>query len=181
MRNPELCSTGKHINLWCINWNSYPECWFKLKMVSFLCFYNCHDRESSLTKVGGRKEELCNCFPPSSYSFLNLSSKLLKGNSLNNSLFISQPEWKNKGVCYPQITFRWEIFIELSLEFIQIFGNKLGNINSKPSLVYMYNAGKAMKHMKYSFIYHPVLLCFYLCCKAETGSHWALQLHNKLT
>jgi len=60
----------------------------------------------------------------------------------------------NDGVCYPQksiswITFRWEIFIELCLQFMQIFGNKLGNINSKP-FVFIYNIGTTMGHMKES-------------------------------
>jgi len=52
----------------------------------FLCFYICHDIKGSLTMVGGGTDnEFYNCFPPNSYSFLNLSWKGLKGNSLNHA------------------------------------------------------------------------------------------------
>jgi len=34
---------------------------------------------------GGTDNEFYNCFPPNSYSFLNLSWKGLKGNSLNHA------------------------------------------------------------------------------------------------
>jgi hypothetical protein len=55
----------------------------------FPLFYRCHDIKDSLTMVGGRTEnKFYNCSLTNSYSFLNLSHKVLKGNSLNHALSV---------------------------------------------------------------------------------------------